>query len=139
MDNDQELAKRVDGIDIIVGGHSHTKLEQPVVVDKDENGAEKDPTVIVQAYQYNDFLGTLDVEFDENGVVTGQVGELIAIADKEEDPAVAEALKEYSSKIEKSKMNQQVQQQLLNCQTQELQILKEQKLVYETAKPLLEI
>ena len=92
----KNLAKRVDGIDIIVGGHSHTKLEQPVVVEKDEKGAEKDPTVIVQAYQYNDFLGTLDVEFDENGVVTGQVGELIAIADKEEDPAVAESLKEYS-------------------------------------------
>ena len=103
VDNDQELAKKVDGIDIIIGGHSHTKLEQPVVVDKDEKGEEKDPTVIVQAYQYNDFLGTLDVEFDENGVVTGQVGELIAIADKEEDPAVAESLKEYSSKIEKVK------------------------------------
>ena len=75
---------------MIVGGHSHTKLEEPVVVEKDENGAEKDPTVIVQAYQYNDFLGTLDVEFDENGKVIGQAGELIAIADKEEDPEVAE-------------------------------------------------
>jgi 5'-nucleotidase / UDP-sugar diphosphatase len=103
VDNDQELAKRVDGIDIIVGGHSHTKLEQPVVVEKDEKGAEKDPTVIVQAYQYNDFLGTLDVEFDDDGKVTGQVGELIAIADKEEDPAVAESLKEYSSKIDEVK------------------------------------
>ena len=103
VDNDQELAKRVDGIDIIVGGHSHTKLEKPVVVEKDENGAEKDPTVIVQAYQYNNFLGTLDVEFDEDGKVIGQVGELIAIADQEEDPEVAEALVEYSSKIEEVK------------------------------------
>ena len=46
----------VDGIDVIVGGHSHSQLAEPVVVDKDENGAEKDPTVIVQAYQYNDYL-----------------------------------------------------------------------------------
>ena len=59
------------------------------MVDEDENGVEKDPTVIVQAYQYNDYLGTLDVEFDENGVVVGQVGELITIADQEEDPEVA--------------------------------------------------
>ena len=44
-------------------------------------------------------LGTVDVEFDENGIVIGQVGELIAIADKEEDPEVAEALKEYSIKL----------------------------------------
>ena len=76
------LAESVDGIDVIVGGHSHTQLDEPVVVDEDENGAEKDPTVIVQAYQYNDFLGTLDVEFDENGKVVGQIGELIEIADQ---------------------------------------------------------
>ena len=74
MDNDLKLAAMVDGIDVIVGGHSHTKLEKPVVVEKDENGAAKEPTIIVHASQYNDFLGTLDVEFDENGVVVGQAG-----------------------------------------------------------------
>ena len=99
FDNDLQLASMVDGIDVIVGGHSHTKLEKPVVVEKDENGAAKEPTIIVQAYQYNDFLGTLDVEFDENGVVVGHAGELIAIADKEEDQEAAEMLKEYSEKI----------------------------------------
>ena len=31
--------------------------------------ATKDTTIIVQAYQYNDYLGTLDVEFDKNGEV----------------------------------------------------------------------
>ena len=35
------LAANVDGIDVIVGGHSHTQLYEPVVVDKDENGVEK--------------------------------------------------------------------------------------------------
>ena len=65
VDNDLELAAKVDGIDVIVGGHSHTQLDEPVVVAKDENGKEKDPTVIVQAYQYNDFLGTVDVKFDK--------------------------------------------------------------------------
>ena len=34
-------------------------------------------------------LGTVDVEFDENGVIIGQAGELIKIADKEEDLEVA--------------------------------------------------
>ena len=56
MDNDLELAAKVDGIDVIVGGHSHTQLDEPIVVDKDENGKAKDTTVIVQAYQYNDIL-----------------------------------------------------------------------------------
>ncbi len=103
VDNDRVLAEVVNGIDVIVGGHSHSKLAEPVVVNKDENGLEKDPTVIVQAYQYNDYLGTVDVEFDENGVVVGQVGELIAIKDKAEDPEVAAKLKVYADQIDEVK------------------------------------
>ncbi len=100
VDNDLSLAAQVDGIDVIVGGHSHTQLDKPVVINKDEKGKEKDPTVIVQAYQYNDFLGTVDVQFDKKGKVIGQAGQLISIADKAEDPEAAKMLKQYSSKIE---------------------------------------
>jgi len=99
MDNDQELAKHVDGIDVIVGGHSHTQLDVPVVVDKDGNGKAKEKTIIVQAYQYSDYLGTLDVEFDKNGVVIGHAGKLIKTADKAEDPEAVELLKPYKDKI----------------------------------------
>ena len=70
------------------------------MINKDEKGKEKDPTVIVQAYQYNDFLGTVDVQFDKKGKVIGQAGQLISIADKAEDPEAAKMLKQYSSKIE---------------------------------------
>lgn len=98
-DNDLTLAAQVDGIDVIVGGHSHTKLDQPVVVAKDEKGQEKDPTVIVQAYQYNDYLGTVDVKFDKKGKVIGQAGQLISIADKTADPEAAQMLNKYSAKI----------------------------------------
>lgn len=103
IDNDLELAKLVDGIDIIVGGHTHTKLDKPVLINKDENGKEKEPTVIVQANEYNKFLGTLDVEFDENGIIVGYAGELITIADQKEDAETAALLKGYSSKIEELK------------------------------------
>lgn len=99
MDNDQELAAHVAGIDVIVGGHSHTQLDSPVVVAKDENGKAKDKTIIVQAYQYSDYLGTLDVEFDENGVVIGHAGKLIKTADKKEDAEAVELLKPYKDKI----------------------------------------
>ncbi|MBD3107742.1 5'-nucleotidase C-terminal domain-containing protein [Bacillus sp. AGMB 02131] len=102
-DNDLTLAKEVDGIDIIVGGHSHTQLDQPVVIDEDENGATKDPTVIVQAYQYNEFLGTLDVEFDKKGKIVGHAGELIKIADKTADPEAEALLKPYKDKIDEIK------------------------------------
>ncbi|MCA1040315.1 5'-nucleotidase C-terminal domain-containing protein [Bacillus infantis] len=102
-DNDLELAKYVDGIDVIVGGHSHTELDKPVVIMKDENGAVKDPTIIVQAYQYGDFLGTLDVDFDDEGKVVGQAGKLIKVADQKEDPKAAQLLKKYSDKISEVK------------------------------------
>jgi 5'-nucleotidase / UDP-sugar diphosphatase len=102
-DNDLELAKHVDGLDVIVGGHSHTKLAEPVIISTDENGQTKDPTVIVQASQYGDFLGTLDVQFNKKGEVIEQTGELIEVKTKAEDHEAAELLKKYSSKIEELK------------------------------------
>lgn len=100
VDNDLLLAAAVNGIDVIVGGHSHTKLEKPVLVEKDSTGKEKDPTIIVQASQYSEFLGTLDVDFDEAGKVVGHAGELVEIKDQVEDPTAATLLKTYSDKID---------------------------------------
>lgn len=100
--NDLLLAQAVEGIDIIVGGHSHTKLSEPVIVDKKANGDQKDPTVIVQADQYLTHLGTLDVEFDKNGVITGQAGKLISLKDKADDAEAAKALLKYSGKIDET-------------------------------------
>lgn len=100
-DNDLLLAAAVTGIDVIVGGHSHTQLDKPVVVNKDKDGKEKDPTIIVQAYQYSDFLGTLNVNFDKDGKVVGHAGSLIELKDKKEDPAAVEVLKPYKEEIKK--------------------------------------
>ncbi|HWK21657.1 MAG TPA: chitobiase/beta-hexosaminidase C-terminal domain-containing protein [Ureibacillus sp.] len=99
IDNDQILAKSVDGIDVIVGGHSHTQLDKPVVIKENLSGEEKDPTVIVQAYQYSDYLGMIDVTFDENGIITEHDGELIQVSGYEEDPEAAEILKPYKEKV----------------------------------------
>lgn len=102
-DNDLQLAAKVTGIDVIVGGHSHTKLDKPVVVNKDLIGRAKDPTVIVQAYQYSEFLGTLDVEFDKNGKVVKHAGELISVNAKVEDADAKKLLLNYSTKINELK------------------------------------
>ena len=45
---DEILAKEVDGIDLIVSGHTHTYLEEPIVVND---------TVVASVGQYNDNLG----------------------------------------------------------------------------------
>ena len=74
IDNDVLLAKNVPGIDIIVGGHTHVKLDEPVVLNKDT-----EPVIIVQANEYNKFLGQLDVTFDEKGVIKDYKGILHAV------------------------------------------------------------
>ncbi|QVY63894.1 5'-nucleotidase C-terminal domain-containing protein [Cytobacillus gottheilii] len=99
-DNDLTLAAAVDGIDVIVGGHSHTKLDNPVVIDKNENGQAKEPTIIVQGQEYHKYLGTLDVTFDENGVVVEHDGELIDVADFAEDAQALEMLKPYKDRVD---------------------------------------
>ncbi|MGM7634688.1 5'-nucleotidase C-terminal domain-containing protein [Bacillus sp. Hm123] len=100
VDNDLTLAAKVDGIDVVVGGHSHTKLSEPTVVNKDENGKAKDPTIIVHADQYNKFLGTLDVTFDKNGKVIGQAGQLIEIKEQVEDAEAKGILDSYAKQID---------------------------------------
>lgn len=96
IDNDITLAKEVPGIDVIVGGHTHTKLETPVVA-----GTKEEPVVIVQANEYNKFLGQLDVTFNEEGIVTGSAGKLhdVNAAGITPDPEVAAALKPYADEI----------------------------------------
>lgn len=99
-DNDLMLAKSVAGIDVIVGGHSHTQLDKPVVVDKNLGGQAKDKTIIVQAYQYNDYLGTLDVTFNPQGVVIAHNGALLKVADYAEDTNAVATLKPFKDKVD---------------------------------------
>lgn len=57
---DQLLAKKVKGIDVIISGHTHTKLDKPIQVDG---------TIIVQAWCYGKQVGVLDIAY-EKGKVT---------------------------------------------------------------------
>jgi 5'-nucleotidase / UDP-sugar diphosphatase len=99
-DNDQILAKSVPGIDIIVGGHSHTQLDESYIVDTNTVGEKKDLTLIVQAYQYADYLGTLNVEFDENGVIVAQEEKLIKVADLADDAEGLTLLAPFKEKVD---------------------------------------
>jgi 2',3'-cyclic-nucleotide 2'-phosphodiesterase (5'-nucleotidase family) len=63
VDEDIKLAAEVPGIDLIVGGHSHTLLPRPIVVphplDKTPNSIHG--TLIVQDFQWAGTLGRLDL------------------------------------------------------------------------------
>ena len=55
---DEILAKKVSGIDVIVSGHTHTRLDEPIVV----NG-----TYIVSSDQYSEYLGSITLERISDG------------------------------------------------------------------------
>lgn len=60
VDIDSALATAVQGVDLIVGGHSHTRLRSPKVV----NGVP-----IVQTGSYTENLGEVDITVDSGRVV----------------------------------------------------------------------
>jgi 5'-nucleotidase len=60
--SDTVVANEVDGIDLIIGGHTHTLLDEPVIVEK----AGKDPTIISQVGHAGVVLGQIDFEFDRS-------------------------------------------------------------------------
>jgi 5'-nucleotidase len=71
--DDQELAARVSGVDLILGGHSHTQLYPPVTVGR---------TIIAQAGEHGRFLGRLDVEVQPlTGRLTLRHAELISVTE----------------------------------------------------------
>lgn len=63
------LARAVDGIDVIVDGHTHEKLEQPDV---------QNNTIIVQAGEYGKYLGRLDLVYSK-GKLTKKAYRLIPV------------------------------------------------------------
>lgn len=58
---DRELAATVPGLDVIVGGHTHTKLLHPEEVGH---------TIIVQAWEHAKGLGILDLKVADGKIVT---------------------------------------------------------------------
>lgn len=96
FDNDKELAKRVEGIDLIVGGHTHSELKEGFVSE-----AFDAPTLIVQAKQYGDLLGTADIIFNKDGHIVEHAAELIATNKDtfEADAEVESILKPFADAV----------------------------------------
>jgi 5'-nucleotidase/UDP-sugar diphosphatase len=69
---DEILAQQVDGIDIIISGHTHTKVDRVLNV----NG-----TLIVQAWDYGQQVGVMDVMFNDGSIELDKY-QLVAIDDK---------------------------------------------------------
>jgi len=116
--NDVELAQALRGVDVIVGGDSHTLLGEGLnAYGLNADGpyptrlsnADGNQVCVVQAWQYSYVVGELDVQFDDNGNVTAcngvphlLLGDTFERDDENGDPVAltGDALASVTSAIE---------------------------------------
>jgi len=96
LDADRKLAKKVDGIDVIVGGHTHTAITDPIIVNK---------TIIVQAGCFGLYLGVLDLKIqrETKRIVqwtrTHELKTVFSGPDNPADPDVTGIINKYNNQI----------------------------------------
>ncbi|MEM8653201.1 MAG: 5'-nucleotidase C-terminal domain-containing protein [Pseudomonadota bacterium] len=103
LNMDLAIAEAVPGIDVVIGGHSHTLMT---------NGDDETPaypemvgdTPVAQAYAYTKYLGHLTVTFDDDGNVTAASGDpMLLDASVEPNAAFIERIAEMGAPIEEMK------------------------------------
>ena len=102
---DQQLAAQVPGIDVIIGGHSHTRVEKPILVKHapDNDPFSIDGTVIAQDFQWGGDLGEVDLTFrkgDSGWSLMTYDGRLMPITSAiPEDRYTRDVVEKYHKKI----------------------------------------
>lgn len=100
---DRDIAANVPGIDVVIGGHSHTLMSN----DDDDTPAYPEMvegTPVAQAYAYTKYLGHLAVTFDDAGAVTAVTGEpMLLDASVIPDESVLARIAEMGAPIEELK------------------------------------
>jgi 5'-nucleotidase / UDP-sugar diphosphatase len=86
---DVELAKKVKGINVIISGHTHTKLEKPVMV----NGVP-----VIQAGEHGQYIGRLELTYN-NGKITVDNYSLLPVDDRTAGDPVINQLIEDQKKL----------------------------------------
>ena len=95
---DYELAQKVNGIHIIVSGHTHTTLHEPIRVGN---------TYIVSAGEYGKYLGVVNMDYSTDGKAELVSYDLIPIDENvQEDPEIAAMVEDFKDVVEKDYLSQ---------------------------------
>lgn len=107
---DQQIAKEVEGVNIVIGAHSHTFLWNGTSPDSEEPEGPYPTYVkqtsgkivpVVQAYAYTKYLGKLRLLFDAHDELIVSTGAPILLDNTiPEDPDVARMLKVYEQNVD---------------------------------------
>ncbi|XP_037098402.1 5'-nucleotidase [Syngnathus acus] len=109
FDMDKKIAKRVRGIDVVIGGHTNTFLYSgpapstevpagpyPFMVRSDDGR----DVPVVQAYAFGKYLGYLKVTFDQTGNVVQAVGNPILLDSSiPQDPNILADVKKWREQL----------------------------------------
>ncbi len=88
---DYELAGAVNGIDLIVSGHTHTTLTEPIQVND---------TWIVSAGEYGKYLGVVQMEYANGDAILTDY-DLISVDETVvEEPGIAALVENYKTEVE---------------------------------------
>lgn len=91
---DYELAQAVDGIHVIISGHTHTTLREPIVVNN---------TYICSAGEYGKNLGVVRLEYSADGTAVMKEYQLVPIDENVvEDPEIAALVESYKTEVEEN-------------------------------------
>jgi 2',3'-cyclic-nucleotide 2'-phosphodiesterase (5'-nucleotidase family) len=114
VDADKKFAKDNPFLDVIVGGHSHTVLNEPIV-DKQKDGSLAGP-IIVQAGSQGLYLGRLDLTVEghrdpktkkEDYAITDYRYKLIPItADLPEDPPMTALIQKFKDTLKSKPLDE---------------------------------
>lgn len=111
---DVRMANDIEGLDVVVGGHTNTFLYNgdPIEVTGNENARPKTAdgpyptwnegksTCVVQDYAFGRWMGNLDVEWDGNGNIVDCVGQPVLMSDEfGEDKETFDMLAEMDIKL----------------------------------------
>jgi 5'-nucleotidase / UDP-sugar diphosphatase len=104
--NDLDLATRVSGVDVIVGGDSNTLLTNTPHPDAEGpypgviTSASGEPVLVVQSWLYLRVMGRLNVVFDAAGVLTDWSGDALFLTDEiEDDPDMAALIEDLRAPL----------------------------------------
>ncbi len=101
---DIAIGKAVEGLDAIVGGHSHSLLSNTHKGAAGPYPLMAGTTPVVQAYAYSKYVGVLKLTFDKDGRVAGAEGDTHLLdASVEPDAAIAKRIAELAGPIEQLK------------------------------------
>ena len=98
---DKEMAENTEGVDVIIGGHSHNLVKGITEGEnllKSKNG---EPVIITNGGKDGEYFGNLNLEFDEKGIIKSAQNNIIATSHFGENLIYAKLLEKHLNNNQK--------------------------------------